>query len=125
FPQQRRVCRGGLLKPDVAEEIRSVGVVVGQRDADQSRAEDEDKEAGFGEKLPRIEHEESPQIDGFPFCRRRSVRQEKGEKTEEDGAPGGEVENLQAGGPAEESDGETGDDPAYRSPDANFRELKP
>ena len=101
----------------------SESVIVSEGDADESGAEDEDEEGGFGEEFKGIDHEDSVEVEGFAFSWGWSVWEEKREEAHEDSRATGEVENGGLGGGAEGGEEPTGGDPADRAEDANFGEF--
>ena len=98
-------------------------VVISEGNADESGAEDEDEEGGFGEEFKGIDHEDSVEVEGFAFSRWWSMWEEKREEAHEDSGATGEVENGGLGGGAEGGEEPTGGDPADRAEDANFGEF--
>ena len=114
-----------MFEAGIGKVVRGQAEVVGQRNTDQTRADDEDEEGRPGEHFPGVDHEESTKIDGLAFGWRRCVGEREAIEAEDDCADGADFENVQAGAPADEADEEAGSDPADRAPDADLGEFEP
>ena len=100
-------------------------VIVGQRNTDQTGAENEDKKGRLRQQLESIQHQQCPDINFLPLGWSGRVRKKETENAQHKGSVTCHLHNTKISTPSQSSDRQPRSDPTDRSPHANLRKINP